>query len=45
MSAAPIALVAERGLGSEAHILLSAIALFAITNTVLEVLATRGNFN
>jgi APA family basic amino acid/polyamine antiporter len=35
MSAAPIALVAERGLGSEAHILLSAIALFAITNTVL----------
>jgi APA family basic amino acid/polyamine antiporter len=34
-SAAPIALVAERGLGSEAHILLSAIALFAITNTVL----------
>jgi len=34
-SAAPMALVAERGLGSEAHILLSAIALFAITNTVL----------
>ena len=34
-SAAPIALVAQRGLGSEAHILLSAIALFAITNTVL----------
>jgi len=34
-SAAPIAFVAERGLGSEAHILLSAIALFAITNTVL----------
>jgi APA family basic amino acid/polyamine antiporter len=34
-SAAPIALVAERGLGAEAHILLSAIALFAITNTVL----------
>ena len=34
-SSAPIALVAERGLGSEAHILLSAIALFAITNTVL----------
>jgi APA family basic amino acid/polyamine antiporter len=27
--------VAERGLGSEAHILLSSIALFAITNTVL----------
>jgi len=34
-SAAPIALVAEKGLGSEAHILLSSIALFAITNTVL----------
>lgn len=34
-SAAPIALVAERGLGSGAHILLSSIALFAITNTVL----------
>jgi APA family basic amino acid/polyamine antiporter len=34
-SAAPMALVAERGLGSEAHILLSSIALFAITNTVL----------
>lgn len=34
-SSAPIALVAERGLGSEAHILLSSIALFAITNTVL----------
>ena len=34
-SSAPIALVAERGLGPEAHILLSAIALFAITNTVL----------
>jgi len=34
-SAAPMALVAERGLGSEAHILLSCIALFAITNTVL----------
>lgn len=34
-SAAPMALVAERGMGSEAHILLSAIALFAITNTVL----------
>jgi len=34
-SVAPIALVAERGLGSEAHILLSSIALFAITNTVL----------
>ena len=34
-SAAPMALVAERGLGKEAHILLSSIALFAITNTVL----------
>jgi len=34
-SAAPMALVAQRGLGSEAHILLSSIALFAITNTVL----------
>jgi len=34
-SAAPLALVAERGLGSEAHIILSSIALFAITNTVL----------
>jgi len=34
-SAAPMALVAERGLGSEAHILLSSIALFAIINTVL----------
>ena len=34
-SAAPMALVAQRGLGSEAHILLAAIALFAITNTVL----------
>ena len=34
-SAAPLALVAQRGLGSEGHILLSAIALFAITNTVL----------
>jgi len=35
ISAAPMALVAEKGLGSEAHILLSSIALFAITNTVL----------
>lgn len=34
-SSAPMALVAERGLGSNAHIILSAIALFAITNTVL----------
>ena len=34
-SSAPIALVAEKGLGPEAHILLSSIALFAITNTVL----------
>jgi len=34
-SSAPMAMVAERGLGSEAHIILSSIALFAITNTVL----------
>ena len=34
-SAAPLALVAEKGLGSEAHIILLSIALFAITNTVL----------
>jgi len=34
-SSAPIAMVAERGLGSGAHFLLSSIALFAITNTVL----------
>jgi len=34
-SVAPMALVAERGLGSGANILLSSIALFAITNTVL----------
>ena len=34
-SAAPMALVAEKGLGAEANILLSSIALFAITNTVL----------
>ena len=34
-SAAPIAFVAERGLGSGGHVLLSSIALFAITNTVL----------
>ena len=34
-SSAPMALVAERGLGSHAHLLLSSIALFAITNTVL----------
>ncbi len=34
-SSAPIALVAERGLGPKAHVLLSSIALFAITNTVL----------
>ena len=34
-SAAPLALVAGKGLGAEAHILLSSIALFAITNTVL----------
>ena len=34
-SSAPMAMVAERGLGSQAHLLLSSIALFAITNTVL----------
>jgi len=34
-SSAPMAMVAERGLGPEAHILLSFIAIFAITNTVL----------
>ena len=34
-SSAPMAMVAERGLGSEAHLVLSSIALFAITNTVL----------
>ncbi len=34
-SSAPIALVAQRGLGPETHVLLSVIALFAITNTVL----------
>ena len=39
-SSAPFALVAERALGSEAHILLSSIALFAITNTVLITLVT-----
>ena len=32
--------MAERALGSEAHILLAAIALFAITNTVLITLVT-----
>ena len=39
-SSAPFALVAERALGSEAHVLLSFIALFAITNTVLITLVT-----
>ena len=39
-SSAPFALVAERALGSQAHILLSSIALFAITNTVLITLVT-----
>ena len=39
-SSAPFALVAESALGSEAHILLSSIALFAITNTVLITLVT-----
>jgi len=34
-SSAPMAMVAERGLGTQAHLLLSSIALFAITNTVL----------
>ena len=39
-SSAPFALVAERALGSETNILLSSIALFAITNTVLITLVT-----
>ena len=39
-SSAPFALVAEKALGSEAHVLLSSIALFAITNTVLITLVT-----
>ena len=39
-SYAPFALVAEKAFGSEAHILLSFIALFAITNTVLITLVT-----
>lgn len=39
-SSAPFALVAERALGPNAHILLSSIALFAITNTVLITLVT-----
>ena len=34
-SSAPMAMVAERGLGAHAHLILSSIALFAITNTVL----------
>lgn len=35
LSAAPLADVAEKGLGTQGHIILSGIALFAITNTVL----------
>lgn len=35
LSAAPLADVAERGLGTQGHIIFSGIALFAITNTVL----------
>ena len=35
LSAAPLADVAKRGLGSQGHIIFSGIALFAITNTVL----------
>ncbi|HSF49466.1 MAG TPA: amino acid permease [Nitrososphaeraceae archaeon] len=35
LSAAPLADVAERGLGIQGHIIFSGIALFAITNTVL----------
>ena len=35
LSAAPLADVAERGLGMQGHIIFSGIALFAITNTVL----------
>jgi APA family basic amino acid/polyamine antiporter len=35
LSAAPLADVAEKGLGTQGHIIFSAIALFAITNTVL----------
>ena len=37
-SAAPLAAVAERALGSGGHVLLSSIALFATTNTVLIIL-------
>jgi APA family basic amino acid/polyamine antiporter len=35
LSAAPLADVAKRGLGTQGHIIFSGIALFAITNTVL----------
>ena len=37
-SAAPLAAVAERALGSGGHVLLASIALFATTNTVLIIL-------
>jgi APA family basic amino acid/polyamine antiporter len=37
-SAAPLALVAERAFGAGGHVLLSSIALFATTNTVLIIL-------
>src|SRR3970040_985552 len=37
-SAAPLAAVAQRALGSGGHVLLSSIALFATTNTVLIIL-------
>src|SRR3990170_3540185 len=37
-SAAPLAAVAERALGTGGHVLLSSIALFATTNTVLIIL-------
>ena len=37
-SVAPLAAVAERALGTEGHALLSSIALFATTNTVLIIL-------
>ena len=37
-SAAPLAAVAERALGAGGHVLLSSIALFATTNTVLIIL-------
>lgn len=37
-SAAPLATVAERAFGSSGHVILSSIALFATTNTVLIIL-------